>query len=159
MNGLLKGRTADSAVDSSLVYVNGLLEDRTADRSVNNGFVNVDGLLVGRSVVMVVVVMVVMMTVVVTVLNNGFGYAHVFAVTGLITSTIFTLDLVDGRVVLLGNYGLGTTVVVMVVSVCVNFNTCVRIRRASGSEKPITLAVIFATMKPTWLAAAKKTTN
>lgn len=126
VNGLLKDRTAGRSIDGSLVYVDGLFVDRAAGRGINDGFVNVNGLLVrGRPVVVV-------MTVVVTILNDSFGHTNVLAVTRLIASTVFTLDLVNGAVVLFGDHRLGT-VVVVVVSVGVDFNTSVRIGRSSGS--------------------------
>lgn len=142
VNGLLEDRTADRTVDGSFVYVDGLLEDRAADRGVNDGLVDVNGLLVrGRPVVVVMVVVLVKVTVVMTILNDSFGHTNVLAVTGLIASTVFTLDLVNGTVVLFGDYRLGAAVVV-VMSVRVDFNTSVRIR-SSGPEKVIMLAMVF----------------
>lgn len=148
VNGLLEDRTADGmTVDGGFVYVNSLLEDRTADRwGLNECFVDTNGLLVRRRpmVVGVVNVTVVMAIVVLTILNDSLGHTNVLAVTRLITSTVFTLDFINGSVVvLLGDYGLGTVLVMMVVSVGVNFNTSVRIRRASGSEEVIMLAIVF----------------
>lgn len=157
LDGLLEDRTADRTVDGSLVNVNGLLEDRAANRGVNDGFVDMDGLLVGRRPG-VVVVTVVVVIVAVTILDNGFGQANVFAVTGLIASTVFTLDLVNGSVVLFRDHRLRTVVMVMVMSVGVDFNTSVRIRRASGSVGVIMLALIFCLglkQEPAWLITTK----
>lgn len=130
VNGLFIDRTADGgSFSGSSVYVNSLLEDWTADGSINDGFVDVNGLLIGRRPVVVV-----MMTVGVAILNNRFGHTNVLAVTGLIASAVFTLDLVNGSKVPLADHRLGTVIVVMVVvSVGVDFNTGIRVRRSSGS--------------------------
>lgn len=142
VNGLLEDRAADRGVDDSFVYVDSLLEDRAADRGANGCLVGVNGLLVkGRP--MVVMVVLVKVTVVMTIFNDSFGYANVLAVTGLIASTVFALDLVNGTEVLFGDYRLGTVMVVTMRSVRFDFNTSIRVRRSSRPEKVTMLAMVF----------------
>lgn len=112
------GSAVALAVDNGLVYANAFLERRgnwSAGSCVNGGLFHTDGFLEGRATVMVRVAAV----------YNGLGDLDVLAVAWLITSTVFTLDLVDGAEVLVV---LVVRRVVVVVPVCVDFNVRINVR-------------------------------
>lgn len=98
-----RGRAETRSFDGSLGHTDVLPYRRANVGSVDGGFVNTNGLLDNlRSAVGSV--------------DSGLSYADVLTVARLVSSTIFTLDLVDGAVVLL-RQRLVVAMVVMVVTV------------------------------------------
>lgn len=157
-DGLLDRRTDAGRLDKGLVDADGLLDhlrtvvvvvmvavdnslghaDVFLDRSgtvatvvrANDGLVDTNGLL-DRSgtLVMVVVVMV-------RAVDDSLSYVDLLAVAWLVTSTIFTLDLVDGAQVLLRKRLVVVVgMVTVVVTVDVELNMSVRVRGTSGSVR------------------------
>lgn len=116
-DGLLVGsRSAVGSVDSGLVYTNSLLERRsgTAVCSVDSGFVYTNSLLDnGGSAALVVV-------------DNGLGNANVLAVAWLVSSTVLTLDLVNGAELLVVDV-MPVVRVAIVVAVNVKLDMSVRL--------------------------------
>lgn len=112
------------AVDNSLVDTDSLLQDRALVVmmvAVDNSLVDADSLLEDRALVVMVVAV-----------DNSLGHTNVFTVAWLVSSTIFTLDLVDGAVVLL-RQRLVVAVVMVVIPVKVEFNVRIGVRGTGRS--------------------------
>lgn len=111
---LVGGRSAVGSVDSGLVYANSLFKrTRAAVCSVNSGFVYTNSLLDnGRSAVVAV--------------DNGLGEVNVLAVAWLVSSTVLTLDLVNGAEVLVVH--VVVVRVMVVVPMSVNLKPSIRVR-------------------------------
>lgn len=122
-NVLPERRRADAgSFDGSFGHTDVLLYRRADAGSVDGGLVDTYGLGENlRSAVGAV--------------DSGLSYADVLTIAGLVSSTVFTLDLVDGAVVLLRQRLVVAVVVVVVVTVPVgvNFNVGVRVRGTSRS--------------------------
>lgn len=123
------------AVDSSLGHANVLSNgSRTVvAMRINGGLVDADSLLdYLRAVVVVRVVRVA--GGVLRAVDNRLGHTNFLTVAGLVSSTIFTLDLVNGAVVLLRErLVVVVRLVMVVVPVRVDFNKGVRVGRTSWS--------------------------